>query len=510
VKVTNPNKIMSNTAALSVLPLPAVSRIDLPCADTGSINPATISGANFTRDSKVQVNGQPVTTAYLDAGRLSAQIPGSMLAGLRSAAITVISGDGVSSAAITLAVCEPVRISTTGVAAGDTNAIVTIQGTGFQSGSQVCMRRDDGQEINVSPLSLTPTEIRAQIPPSFLDRPSTIQVCVLPPAGPPTSSVPVRVNPAPRLTELSQPSAPVGGPGFLLTAAGTNLLDGSTLFWNSTSLTTRFSGGQLTGEVPGSLLTMPGAVNISAAGPGGSRTNALVFQVTLPGLPAVNYTGPASSASAQVVTVAFALSGPYPVPVRLRMTAGFAPAGQLPDDPLVQFSNGQRQIDVMIPANSTAAAGAMLQTGATAGAISVRPQFFADLTDITPPGTAARMIQVSSSAPVLVAVDCIRTSAAQLTVIADGLTNTREARQASFGFTAVPGETISGGQIPIDVNALFNTWFASAPSRTQGGNFRYTQSFNIQGTSSGVAGVSLSLTNQAGASSTVNANCRQP
>jgi hypothetical protein len=510
VKVTNPNKIMSNTATLAVLPPPTVSRIDLPCADAGITNAATIFGANFTRDSKVQVNGQTVTTSFLDAGRLSAQIPGSMLTGLRSVSITVVSADGISSAAIALAVCEPIGVSSTGVATGDTNAIVTIRGTGFQPGSRVCMKRDDGQEATVDPISLTLTEIRAQIPPSLLDRTSTIRVCVVPPSGPPSSSVPVPVNPAPRLTALSRLSAPVGGGAFTLTATGTNLLDGSTLFWNSTSLVTQSGGGQLIGAVPASLLTMPGTASISATGPGGSRTNILAFEVTLPALPAVNYTGPATSASAQVVEVAFAVATPYPVAVRVRMTAGFMASGQLPDDPLVQFSNGMRQIDVMIPANSTAPARAMLQTGATAGAISVTPQFFADAANITPPGTAVRTIQIASAAPILVTLDCIRASATQLTVVADGLTNTREARQASFGFTAAAGETISAGQIPIDASALFNTWFASAPSRAQGGNFRYTQNFNIQGSSSGVAGVSLNLTNQVGASSTVNANCRQP
>jgi hypothetical protein len=510
VKVTNPNKVMSNTAVLPVLPPPAVTRVDLPCADAGGTSPATVFGANFTRDSKVQVNGQTVPTTFVDAGRLSAQIPGSMLAGLRSVSITVISADGVSSSAITLPVCEPVSISSAGVAAGDTNSIIVIRGTGFQPGSRVQMKRDDGQEVTVDPVSIAPTEVRAQIPPSLLDRPSTIQVRVVPPSGPPSSSAPVPVNPAPRITSLSQPSAPVGGPAFVLTVTGTDLLDGSTLFWNSTSLMTRFASGQLQGTVPANLLATPGAVNISATGPGGSRSNILAFNVALPALPPVNYTGPSSSTSAQVVEVAFGLSSAYPVPIRVRMMAGFAPVGQLPDDPLVQFSNGMRQIDVIIPANSTAPARAMLQTGATAGQISVTPQFFADTTNITPPGTQVRNIGVAAAAPSLVRLDCVRTSATQLRVVADGLTNTREARQASFGFTAAAGESISGGQIPIDVVSLFNTWFANALSRTQGGNFSYSQDFNIQGNSSGVAGVSLSLTNQVGASTTVNANCRQP
>jgi hypothetical protein len=103
-------------------------------------------------------------------------------------------------------------------------------------------------------------------------------------------------------------------------------------------------------------------------------------------------------------------------------------------------------------------------------------------------------------------VTCTR-STGGFTVVIDGFTNTREATQATFDFTAASGQSLGTSQLQLSTATLFSGWFASSAGSTVGGVFRYTQPFTVNGSST-VAGVSVKLGNSAGTSAA--ASCQLP
>ncbi len=86
---------------------------------------------------------------------------------------------------------------------------------------------------------------------------------------------------SPTLTTLSPTSAPAGGAAFTLTVNGSNFINGATVYWGATALTTTFvSVTQLTANVPASLIANAGTANITVTTPVGT-SGALTFTTSL-------------------------------------------------------------------------------------------------------------------------------------------------------------------------------------------------------------------------------------
>ena len=87
-------------------------------------------------------------------------------------------------------------------------------------------------------------------------------------------------NPVPVLILLSPDARAPGSSGFTLQLDGANFVAGSTVLWNSTTLTpTTNTGSTLTVNVPGSLLATSGVaiVKVHNPTPGGGDSNSLPF-----------------------------------------------------------------------------------------------------------------------------------------------------------------------------------------------------------------------------------------
>jgi hypothetical protein len=89
-------------------------------------------------------------------------------------------------------------------------------------------------------------------------------------------------NPVPSLSSISPASASAGSAAFTLTVTGTNFVNGSTINWNGSALTTTFvSATSLTASVSSSLVAAAGSASVTVvtAAPGGGTSTAQAFTI---------------------------------------------------------------------------------------------------------------------------------------------------------------------------------------------------------------------------------------
>jgi hypothetical protein len=86
-----------------------------------------------------------------------------------------------------------------------------------------------------------------------------------------------------------------------------------------------------------------------------------------------------------------------------------------------------------------------------------------------------------------------------------GFSNTRDMTSATFTFQAAAGTTLTNSQVTVTADQLFATWYSDPTSTTYGSLFTFAQPFTLSGNTSGIAGVSVTLTNPQGTSSAANA-----
>ncbi len=90
------------------------------------------------------------------------------------------------------------------------------------------------------------------------------------------------VNPVPTLDSISPDNANAGGPGFTITANGTNFVPTSKVLWNGAELVTTFQNAtQLTADVPAANIASPGTADVAVRtpAPGGGTTAARTFTI---------------------------------------------------------------------------------------------------------------------------------------------------------------------------------------------------------------------------------------
>ena len=233
-----------------------------------------------------------LTTTFNSATSLQAQVPASDLSNSGTASVTVKTPapGGGTSAALSFTI-SPVpnpapslkSLSPSSVVAGAPAFTLTVNGSGFVSGSQVLWNGSTRATAYVSSTSLS-----AQILATDVSSPGSASVSVENPApGGGTSAVltftinPIP-NPAPSLTSLSPASAVVGSPAFTLTLSGTNFVSGSQVLWNGSQRTTTYlSNTSLTAQISATDLSSPGTASVSVQNPspGGGTSAAVSFSI---------------------------------------------------------------------------------------------------------------------------------------------------------------------------------------------------------------------------------------
>jgi hypothetical protein len=286
VSVANPGGATSNLTPFSVVSasqavLSSNGLVPSSAAAGSSSVTVSISGNNFVNGSTVQWNAnggaQPLTTGYVNSTQLNAVIPALYLTTPGTAFITIVNPDRSVSNSLSFTVTGSVPaitgLSPNSAAAGGSGVSLTVTGSGFSSGTTITW--------NLSPIPtsvVSSTQLTAVVSAALVANPGIYTVQAQNGAG--TSNTLTFSVGAPTIAALSPSTATTGAPAFTLTVSGTNFLQGATVYWGSTALSTTYIGGtQLLAAVPGSLLAAAGAFNITVLNPGAVSSASMPFAV---------------------------------------------------------------------------------------------------------------------------------------------------------------------------------------------------------------------------------------
>jgi Putative Ig domain len=229
------------------------------------------------------------------------------------------------------------------------------------------------------------------------------------------------------------------------------------------------------------------------------QTAARTFDVTIN--PAIRISGlPDSANSREQPNGNIVLSNPSQSAIRARIVLTFTPDANLPDDPLIVFSDGSRIIDRVLPAGSTDPSEFDFQAGTVAGVIRISVTLESNGIDITPSPPPIHTVTVSRRPPVITSLSVGARTASSFEVVVVGYSNTRAVAQGIFRFTGRPASNLQTESIPIDLTNDFSTWYAGPDSLQMGGQFRSVTSFTVQGDINTLSSVSVTLTNGQGTS----------
>ncbi|MGA2135547.1 MAG: putative Ig domain-containing protein [Bryobacteraceae bacterium] len=238
-------------------------------------------------------------------------------------------------------------------------------------------------------------------------------------------------------------------------------------------------------------------------------TKATASQAFMLTVLAATFSGISDTAtSAQQLSGTLALGANYQEAVTAQVTLSFTPDATLTwpaPDPAIQFSSGGTTASFTMPANTTAPVSFALQTGTVAGTITLTVSLQAG-SGAAVPAVVTQTIQIAPAMPVISAVS-VSTSSSSFTVSVTAYSNTRDASQATLQFTPASGQTLENSSVTVPLTSAASNWFQSSSSDQYGSQFILTLPFTLtNGSASGLASVSVTLTNSAGVSTATSAN----
>jgi galactose oxidase-like protein len=137
----------------------------------------TVTGSNFTPNSVVSFNGNPMATAFVPPSNLQAAIPASAIAVAGTPLVTVSNPGSPPSTAISFTVNNPVPQATllmpSNVAAGSAAQLVDVTGIGFNSSSSILV---NGSVVATNFVSVT--LLQTTLPASDLVAGGTVSIAV--------------------------------------------------------------------------------------------------------------------------------------------------------------------------------------------------------------------------------------------------------------------------------------------------------------------------------------------
>jgi len=298
----------SNPQALTITALlrPTISSLDPKSKVAGQ--PAftlTVNGTNFVDGlSVVRWKGVARTTHFQSSTQLTADIPGSDIALVGSARVTVYNAgaERPESNAKSLSIKRPrtptiTSISPTFKVTGELGFTLTVTGTNFVDGlSQV---RWNGSARTTHYTSAT--VLTADIPASDIASVGSASVTVYNPgARTPESrkalTFSIGIPPNPTTTSISPTSKVSGQPAFSLTVNGTNFVEGlSVVRWKGSARTTHVhSSTLLTADINASDIASAGTASVTVynAGAPTPESNAQTLTINAPLRPTITSIDP--------------------------------------------------------------------------------------------------------------------------------------------------------------------------------------------------------------------------
>jgi hypothetical protein len=225
------------------------------------------------------------------------------------------------------------------------------------------------------------------------------------------------------------------------------------------------------------------------------------FTMTVgPRIGTVTLTGLQSTVNpAQQMPFVLSLSVAHPFPLSGTLSLAFASFAAIPaDDPAVQFSTGGRSVNFTFPANSTTAVFSSplrLLTGTIAGTITITGAIQNGSS-----GLSLASVTVPSMAPRITSVEASRVSGG-LRVLVAGYSTERRITEIEFGFD-VRSSNGNSERVALTkaAEAEFRQWYQSTASLQFGSTFVFEQMFGVEGDSSSIEAVTVTLKNGQGSS----------
>ncbi len=278
----------SNAATFSINnPAPTITSLTPSGAIVGgSAFILTVNGTGFVSGSVVRWNGSDRATTYVNNTRLTASIPAADIAAAGSASVTVFNpapGGGTSNTA-TFPISNPnpvpanVSLNSLSAIAGGSAFTLTVNGTGFVSGSVVRWNGSDRVTTYVNDTRLTASIMAADIATA---RSASVTVFNPAPGGGTSNTATFSINnPVSTITSLNPSNAAVGSSAFILTVNGTGFVSGSVVRWNgSDRATTYVNNTRLTASIPAADIATAGSASVTVfnPAPGGGTSNTAAF-----------------------------------------------------------------------------------------------------------------------------------------------------------------------------------------------------------------------------------------
>ncbi|HEY3333573.1 MAG TPA: IPT/TIG domain-containing protein [Capsulimonadaceae bacterium] len=273
----------------------------------------TVTGVSFVNGAVVSAGGLNIPTTFVNATTLKATVPSTAIevADPVEIAVTNPNPGGGTSVTMALPVNNPApaisTISPSSVLLGSGGLTLTVNGSGFVSGSIVHLGSTSLVTTYVSSTKLT-----ADIPAPYTVTAGTTQVAVTSPGpgGGSTTTLAFTVaNPLPTVATIDPTTVLVGSGIAQVTLTGTGFVSGCKVMVGSTAVTTTYVSDTLVrAEVPETLTAVTGtlAVRVNNPTPGGGTSITSATLVVANPLPVATAISPATvtaGASAFLLTV---------------------------------------------------------------------------------------------------------------------------------------------------------------------------------------------------------------
>ena len=239
-----------------------------------------VDGSGFEADSAVVIDSLPVTTTFLNAGRLSAVVPESATSVAGSHSVSVRNAGGNRSNAVTLTIVPPPPLLSSVVprfvVVGGGASVLFVSGEHFDPEARVVI-----EGTVVATTFTSARELRAEVPGSLTSTVGPRSLHVRNGDGRISNLLAIEVIPvSSRTVSISPAAAVAGGPGFVLSVTGANFRSGAFVLFDHAPLVTKFvSASELQAEVPAALIAKVGLRAISAQNSDGGGSNEVIFRV---------------------------------------------------------------------------------------------------------------------------------------------------------------------------------------------------------------------------------------
>jgi len=124
--------------------------------------------------------------------------------------------------------------------------------------------------------------------------------------------------------------------------------------------------------------------------------------------------------------------------------------------------------------------------------------------DVTPTPAPTVTARLNRDVPAIRTLRASRVSGG-LQVEITGFSTPREVTSATFRFTPAPGSALQTTELTVQLSDGARAWYQNDQSRLFGSQFTLTQQFNVQGDTTAISSVTVTLTNGQGSSTSSSA-----